>query len=175
MLKQFPNQIKAGLSLNAEISAPEFPAPDWTVTAILRGPSVLDLNAAGTGARHVFAESGSETAAYKPGKYSVSLRASCGGDVREIEAGTLDILPDLAGASEGHDPRKHAERVLEAIESVIESRASKDQMAYTINGRSLSRTPLADLLQLRDTYRKEVRALRGKRRPLFGRTVKVRM
>jgi hypothetical protein len=105
----------------------------------------------------------------------VSLRATNGSEVQELEEGQLEIIADLAGAAEGHDPRKHAEKVLAAIESVIESRASKDQMAYTINGRSLSRTPLADLLQLRATYRKEVRELRGKRRRLLGRTVKVRM
>lgn len=50
----------------------------------------------------------------------------------------------------------HAERVLNAIEATIERRASTDQMSYTIDGRSLSRTPIADLLALRDRYKAEV-------------------
>ncbi|WP_123711612.1 hypothetical protein [Sinobacterium caligoides] len=51
------------------------------------------------------------------------------------------------------DDRTHAKRVLAAIEAVIEKRASRDQMAYSIDSRSLSRTPIADLMLLRDRYK----------------------
>jgi len=50
----------------------------------------------------------------------------------------------------------HARRVLTAIEAVIEGRASKDQEEYTIGTRSLKRTPIKDLLVLRDAYKAEV-------------------
>ena len=50
----------------------------------------------------------------------------------------------------------HATRVLAAIEAVLERRATKDQESYTIDGRSLSRTPISELLLLRNLYRREV-------------------
>ena len=50
----------------------------------------------------------------------------------------------------------HAERVLAAIEAVLERRASTDQMNYSIEGLSLARTPITDLLTLRDRYKAEV-------------------
>ena len=63
------------------------------------------------------------------------------------EAGALEIVADIAGMTEGHDPRAHAEKVLEAIEAVIEKRATKDQESYTIKNRSLARTGSTPLLQ----------------------------
>ena len=50
----------------------------------------------------------------------------------------------------------HAQTVLDAIEAVIENRASLDQQSYTIAGRRLDRMPIADLLMLRDRYKAEV-------------------
>ena len=60
---------------------------------------------------------------------------------------------------------------------MIEKRASLDQERYRINNRELYRTPIADLLKLRDLYRAEVRreqaAARGQNP--FGATVRVRL
>ena len=53
------------------------------------------------------------------------------------------------------DPRSHAKITLDAVEAVIEGRATKDQENYSIAGRSACRTPVADLLSLRDYYRTE--------------------
>jgi len=46
--------------------------------------------------------------------------------------------------------------VLDAIEAVIENRATLDQESYQIGGRSLKRMPIADLMRLRQLYRAEV-------------------
>ena len=70
---------------------------------------------------------------------------------RSIERGSG---PAALGADTA-DPRSHAKITLEAVEAVIEGRATKDQENYSIAGRSLSRTPVADLLSLRDYYRTE--------------------
>ena len=46
--------------------------------------------------------------------------------------------------------------MLEAIQAVIESRATKDQEEYTIAGRSLKRTPLPELIKLLNFYETRV-------------------
>ena len=176
VLTQFPKCIQAGLSLQAEVTALDFPAPTWTVTAYLRGPDAIDIVATGVAEVHTFAESGAATAAYAPGQYTASIRATDGVDVFEIEAGSIEITADVAAQAAGHDPRQHAERVLDAIEAVLEGRASKDQQSYTINNRTLVRTPIADLLELRKTYKAEVAKIKsGGRTRLLRRQVKVRM
>lgn len=93
----------------------------------------------------------------------------------EAGNGQITILPDLASAGDGFNGKTHAQRTLEAIEAVIEKRATMDQERYRINNRELYRTPIADLLKLRDLYRLEVarekQAQCGKNP--FGRKVRV--
>ena len=104
----------------------------------------------------------------------MSLRASRGDEVREIDTGEVTIRPDISQLAAGHDARSHVERALAAIEAVIEKRATIDQERYRINNRELWRTPVGELLRLRDRYKAELARMQAVRRgDLFGRTVKV--
>jgi hypothetical protein len=77
-------------------------------------------------------------------------------------------------ASAGFDGSTHAQRTLAAIEAVLEKRATRDQEKYSINNRELSRTPISDLLLLRDRYKTQVRMeLKAKRGDLFNTSVRV--
>lgn len=174
---QFPKEVQAGLSLKVTIDAPTFLAPEWSLTAHLRGQSAIDITAQGLGTAFTFSVPASVTANYAPGLYAFSIRASDGTDVFEVESGQLEILTDVASLGAEHDARGHAEKVLASIEAVIEGRANKDQQQYTINGRTLVRTPIADLIELRKTYQREVARKKNKGRPrrLLGRTVKVKL
>ncbi len=176
LLQNFPTSITAGLSLKCEVVAGNYPAPDWVLTAILRGPAAINLTATASGTGHVFAATAVTTAGWEPGLYAASVRATSGDEVHEIEAGQVTIAADLVSVSNQHDPRGHAQRTLAAIEAVIEGRASKDQQSYTINGRTLVRTSIADLLMLRDRYKKEVAEhfSGGRHKKLVRRQVKVR-
>ena len=176
MLQNFPTSITAGLSLKCEVVTEDYPAPDWELTAILRGPALINLTAVASGTRHMFSETAATTGAWQPGLYAVSVRAKSGDDVHEVEAGQVTIAADLVGIQETHDPRGHAQRTLAAIEVVIEGRATRDQQSYTINGRTLVRTSIADLLMLRDRYKKEVAEFKsgGRHKKLVRRQVKVR-
>lgn len=122
-------------------------------------------------------ETAATTAGWAAGEYRWIARVSKGAEVYTVETGTLLVKANLAAAG-GVDDREHAEKVLTAIEAVIEGRASKDQASYTIGNRSLSRTSLPDLLALRDKYRKEVARLRAEERLAqglnSGRTVHTR-
>lgn len=176
MLQNFPTSITAGLSLKCDVIADDFPAPDWVLTAILRGPASIDLVAGASGTGHAFSETAATTGTWAPGLYAVSVRATSGDDVHEIEVGQTTITADLVSLNDGHDPRGHAQRTLDAVEAVIEGRATKDQQSYTINGRTLVRTAIADLLTLRSTYKAEVARLNsgGRHKKLVRRKVNVR-
>lgn len=141
----------------------------------MRGPGVIDLVATGILETHTFEAAASVTAAWVVGSYWFEVRASDGSDVVRLAFGETKVAQDMASAPAGYDGRSHAQRVLAAIEAVIEGRASVDQESYSINNRSLSRTPIADLLKLRDRYRSEVNAaLALKSGGGFGRIHRVR-
>lgn len=172
-----PDSLTAGTTLSLPITLTAWPASDWSLTLMLRGAGAVDLTATPKGNTHLIEADATTTAKWPAGRYWYSLRARQGDEVHEIDSGDITIHADIATLDAGHDGRAHAERVLEAIEAVIEGRASKDQDSYRINNRELRRTPIDQLLKLRDRYRREVQQLRAKRRrqsPL-GRNVLVRM
>lgn len=172
-----PDNIGAGLTFSRLVTQTAYPAPEWTLSVLLRGPDVINLTATASGNQHQLAANAATTANWTPGLYTYTARVTNGVDVFEVETGQLEVKPDLASAGEGHDGRTHAQRTLESIEAVIEKRATLDQERYRINNRELYRTPIADLLKLRDLYRAEVRreqmAARGKNP--FGAAVRVRL
>ena len=172
---QVPQKITAGLTFETRLTLPGYPATEWAVQLLLRGPQSININAVADGNDHVIRAAAGVTATWPAGDYWYSLRATKGDDVMEAGSGQITILPDLASASDGFNGKTHAQRTLEAIEAVIEKRATMDQERYRINNRELYRTPIADLLKLRDLYRLEVarekQAQCGKNP--FGRKVRV--
>ncbi len=85
---------------------------------------------------------------------------------------------ELNFADTNADHRSHAKKVLDAIEAVLENRASQDQMSYSIAGRSLSRMSIDDLMRFRDRYRaeynRELKKWRIKNKQDTGNTIKAR-
>ena len=67
-----------------------------------------------------------------------------------MDSGTFEVIADRDNATT--DPRSDNKIILDAITAVIKGRATKDQESYSINGRSLSRTPLKDLMDMQSHY-----------------------
>jgi hypothetical protein len=172
----FPASFTAGLTFSKTIALDDYPASEgWALSAALRGASVINLTATVEDGQHKLTASATTTGGWLPGRYSYNVRVSKASEVFEVEAGTIEILPNLNAQVAGYDGRTHAERTLEAIKAVIEQRASLDQEQYRINNRELRRTPIAELIQLRDLYQSEVNSekLRARGGNQFGRAVRV--
>lgn len=175
-MQRIPQEFTAGLTFSRLLVENCYPAPAWSLKLLLRGPGAYEIySAPGDNGQHQLTATATDTAAWLAGTYSYSLRATDGTQVAEIDAGTLEIKPDLAATAAGADQRGHVRRVLESIEAVIENRATMDQMRYKINNRELWRTPLADLLRLRTHYKNQLVRLQMQKSGKFGRTVKVRL
>lgn len=172
----FPATASAGVTFSAVCVLPDYSAPDWVVTAILRGPAAIGLTATGNATEHKFAVPAATTAGWAPGDYWVSLRATKGADVEEVSQLQLKITPDLAAQAPGYDGRTQNEIALDAISAVLAKRATIDQQRYIINNRELWRTPIADLLKLRSFYTTQVRRERNAKKGAsgFGRPIHVR-
>lgn len=177
MSRHIPTEIKAGLTFGVTVELADHPAPDWALVLLLRGPSSITIESTDLDAAHRLAATAAATANWVAGEHSYSLRATNGGDVAEIEAGTVVIVGDIAAIPAGTDTRTHVRKVLAAIEAVIEKRATLDQERYRINDRELYRTPVAELLRLRSHYRAELARENAKGKgynSLLGREVRVR-
>lgn len=150
-----PKTIKAGVNFSASAALPAY-ADGWELLLYLRGPSAIDMVAVQDGNSFTFAAPASVTAAWKPGDYAYSVRATNGGDVVEVDACRLTILPDLATAEAGHEARSENRIALDAIKAVLAKRATIDQDRYRINNRELYRTSIKDLLALKAHYQQLV-------------------
>lgn len=169
---RLPASMTAGLSFSACFDLPNYPAPDWTITLYLRGPSQIDIASEPSGSQHLLSASPAVTATWLPGEYWYTIRASNGTDVSEVEKGQLLIEQDLVLQPAGYDGRSEAQKALDAIDAVLANRATLDQERYRINNRELYRTPIDQLLKLRSFYRSRVRQERGQ--SSMGRSVPVR-
>ena len=170
-----PDKFTAGITYEQILDLSDYPAPLWSVTLVARGPAVIDIAALADGATHKLSVGADQTALWTAGLYAYVLRASMDGDVHQIESGTFNIEQNLAAIADVFDPRSHNQRTLDAINAVIEGRASRDQESYKIGNRELKRTPLRDLIELQRVYQHKVAkdnaAARGGN-SLIGRTVK---
>lgn len=119
------------------------------------GSTTFSITATESGSEYLIEVASATTAGYTSGTYNWQAYITRTSDSQRLSVarGQWTVIPNLSASTA--DPRSHVKKVLDAIEAVIESRASLDQMSYSIAGRSLSRTPINDLLVLRDKYRSE--------------------
>ena len=54
-----------------------------------------------------------------------------------------------------HD-KTHAEKVLDAIDAVIEKRATSDHQSYVVNGVAVTKMKIEELLKFREIYIRKV-------------------
>lgn len=176
MADLIPSDIPAGVTLQLSIPLTAYPAPTWSMSLALRGPQAIDIAATADEAAHVIEVDAATSTAWPAGRYWYTLRVTDGTDIVEVEAGQLLVKADIAAISGSYDGRHHVEKVLDAIEAVIEGRATLDQERYRINNRELQRTPLDQLMKLRTSYQAELRRLKAARagQSGLGRNVFVR-
>jgi hypothetical protein len=93
-----------------------------------------------------------------------------------VDRGQFEAIVDLDTG--GTDPRTHAQVMIDKIESLLEGRADGDVGSYSIQGRSLTKLGIDELLKWRDYYkgerRKELNAERIRRGLPTESTIKVR-
>jgi hypothetical protein len=158
MALNIPAKFRAGDSLSFLDTLSEYPADEsWVLTYVISdGASRYELTSTASGSDHQITKTPTNTAKWVAGSYKWVAYVSDGTDRHTIDSGWITIEPDLVNPT---DERNHVQKVLAAIEAVIEKRASMDQMKMQMNGRALERTPLEDLIKLRSQYKSELASI----------------
>jgi hypothetical protein len=157
-----PAVLRAGDTWKWSRSFDDYPATTWTLKYRFKHPTAagFEIVASASGTGFSVSHSATTTTGYTAGTYTWIAWVESGTEKYTVDQGTVVVEADYrtAAASAVLDDRTHARKVLDAIEAVLENRASLDQERYMISGRELWRTPIPTLLKLRQTYRNEVRA-----------------
>lgn len=149
-----PESFRVGDTVKWTKSLADYlPGDGWVLKYTLnKTGSKITLTTSDNGdGTHLVSVSAATSAAYKHGVYKWQSYVEYSGERYTIASGTIEALPDLTAA--GLDTRSHVKKVLDAIEAVLENRATLDQESYTIGNRSLKRMGIEELLKFRDTYK----------------------
>lgn len=147
------SELRAGDSLYWEETPADYPADSgWTITYKIVGSNgAYTITSSSSGSTHVLTADTSTTASWAAGFYGWTAYVSKGTERITLQTGSITLLADPSAAT-ATDNRTHSRKVLDAIQAVLEGRASKDQESYSINGRTLNRTPLSELMEMERKY-----------------------
>jgi len=161
----------------------DYPLADYTMTYHFSqdsgggGTHHFTLSSTEANDNYYFEKPSSETTSLVAGDWKWQLYAIRTSDSERV---TLDYgitKFSLGELDTNNDLRTHAKKVLDAIEAVIEGRATIDQSSFSLGGRSLSRLSVNELMTFRDRYHaeylKEVKLARIRNKQGSGNTIKV--
>ncbi|VUX47799.1 hypothetical protein DF3PA_70120 [Candidatus Defluviicoccus seviourii] len=84
------------------------------------------------------------------------------GDFRYlIDEGRLSVSPNPDDLDDSYDVRSQNERILDAINSVLEGRASRVEASYSIDGKALTLMSIGELLRAQQIFKSRVASERG--------------
>jgi len=160
-----PEEMRAGVTWEwrREDLSTDFPASGgWSLKYWFKKegavPGNFSIDATASGAFFAVSVLAATTAAYVAGNYTWAAIVTKATDIRQVDTGRMVILPRYDQVA-NLDDRSHARKVLEAIEAVIENRASSTQremVSFTIGNRSQNfdiSESKATLLELHSKYK----------------------
>lgn len=151
-----PIQITAGDTIKWQIENSDYPANDgWVLSYAFRSQErAFNVTASADGANHSVTITSATSATFTTDtdtRYVWQSYMTKAGERYQVDSGSLLVKFNLAGST-AFDGRSHVRKVLDALEALLEGKATKDQQSYSIGNRSLSKMSPAELLEWRSYY-----------------------
>ena len=162
-----PSSVYAGDTVAWTKSLNDYPATAWTLYyALQRDGGSISIEASADGNTHSVSVAAATTATWVPATYQWTAYVSDGTNRYTVETGEITIKPNPTAG--GYDTRGYAKRMLDAIEALLEGRATSDVSSYSIGGRSLSKMSVSELVQWRQKFRREYESEKAAERVARG-------
>lgn len=151
-----PESITAGLTTKWTDYFSDFkPEDGWSLNYyFVKSGTQIHITATDNGdSNHLISLSASTTAGYSPGTYdykAIMIRAS---EKYEVAEGKITIEADFISSTSGLDNRTYNQRVRDALEAMMEGRATRVDEEYSINGRSLKRLSPEEIIMALEKFR----------------------
>lgn len=157
-----PASARAGDTWKWTYASADYSAADgWSLKFLFKssaGGFEVDASADGSGWSATVAAT--TTAAYAAGTYAWQAWVEKGTEKYTLDFGSLVVDPDFRSGTStaAYDARTHAQTMLDAIEALLEGRATRVQSEYEIAGRRLKFLSMTELMRARNLYKAEVAA-----------------
>lgn len=144
------------------------PSEGWVLGYAIRGASVLpnvSVVVTSLAAGYSITVAPSATTSLAPGAYQwqsfVDGAGAFAGQHFTVDSGVITVVRSMSAVVD-NSAQTHAERTLAIIEAKIEGRLTADFESYSINGRSIMKIPLKELIVLRAIYQAKVYRLNNR-------------
>lgn len=160
--------ITAGMTAVWRIYLSDYlPADNWTLKYTLKksGTAAIEISSSQDPdypSYHKINVAPATTANYAAGQYyyQAYVENSSTSAKHIVENGVIEVHPDFASSATSYDPRSHAQICLDAIESVLEGRATKNQLDVQVGDKQIRYLKHTELLEMRTYYQDLVEAER---------------
>lgn len=133
------------------------PADGWVLSyALVNASGQIAFSATADGQYHLVNVPVATSSVWPAGEYSWQAYVTKDGERHTVGAGHIEVRRNFAAEALGRDARSHARKVLDALKATMEGKASVDQLAVSIRGRSISRLNPSELIKWIDFYEKQV-------------------
>lgn len=174
-----PDCLVVGDTWQWEKTLTDFSAADFVLTyyfvELAANPKKFNIIATDNGGVHSIDEDEAATLLIEPGNYTYIGRVVGSGDSFTVITGQVEILPNLA--LDFTDPRQHDQIVFDALEAVLENRATSDEQQLKIADREIRLMPIDDIIKWYNFYLDKLRRVKQKERARKGlssrRTAKI--
>lgn len=131
---------------------------EWVARLKAGGTEEIKVSASEASTYYLFSIASTASALFTPGDYhwQLEITETSSGNRIVVDRGDITIIADLD--VNGSDIRTHAQIMVDKLQSLLEGRADQDITSYSIQGRSISKMAITELLQWRDYYKKEAAA-----------------
>ena len=160
-----PISLVQGTSASWTVGNSEYkPEDGWTAQYVFASPAdTQTLDGTDNGdSSFLFELTSAASAEFEATQYNWQLFMEKGTERFLINNSIIEIRQDFGTSLHGADSRSHVKKTLDALEAMLEKKATRDQASFSIKNRSLSRMDSAELLdwyrQYRLWYKQELKA-----------------
>lgn len=155
-----PVSLRAGDTWKWTRTLADYPAGAWALKYRFKSAtSGFEITASASGTSHAVTVAASTTTGYAAGDYTWVAWVEAGSEKFTVDQGSVTVTPDYRAdsAATALDDRSHARKMLDAIESWLESR-DPGVAEYEIAGRRMKYIQPAELIKMRNRYQSELLA-----------------
>jgi len=155
-----PLTFRAGDTIKWTKTLTNYSSAEWDLIYNFRGPDTFDVTATASGTAFLVALTAAESLEVGPGVYRYQGKVF-NSDVTEqwtVAEGRVEIFPCMADVDSGYEARTPARVSLDAINAVIQNRATQSQLEWTIQaaGRSVRHMGPEELAKWLQFFQAEV-------------------
>lgn len=177
VLNDIPEKITAGDTIAWKKSFADYSAADgWILSyALTNAGAQITFSGSAAGSDHLIEVAAATSANWTAGEYGFQAYVTKGAERYQIDEGLVEIRADLAQQTAGYDylPACFSQR--DAIQAVIDERATESQTSIAVGGRQISEMSHAELFANLDTLKKQCEIWKRHNRRARGKATGARV